>query len=263
MTSPPEKELKGSSCRTPWIVLNLSAKLGNLMRICSNLWIKSESGAFSVQYWSSCRFEPHLNRPLAKKPPPPPPLMLSQRKKAVLQSRSTKQEICHTTKTVLNLSLLMFSEDDCCMFMTMDGAATTGAPPPPPIIIVSTATVATEDTTWRSDLSLQIRKTSRLILKTLLPTPPGPSYKHGMPKCVFLIIWKWRSSTFMSLNHKIIILRKLNICMQERGYIWKLFISECGAMGRGGGQIWQTVLRVEPATVATVTVWLTAVWFGF
>lgn len=38
----------------------------------------------------------------------------------------------------------------------------------------------------------------------------------------------------MSLNHKIIIRGKLNICMQEQGYIWKLFISECGAMGRDG-----------------------------
>lgn len=98
--------------------------------------------------------------------------MSSQKKKIVLQSRPTKQEICHATKNVLNLSLLVFSEDDYCMFMKMDGA-------PPPSIIVNTATVATEDTTWRSDLSLQIRKTSGLILKTLSPTPPGPSYKHG------------------------------------------------------------------------------------
>lgn len=58
--------------------------------------------------------------------------MSSQKKKIVLQSRPTKQEICHAIKNVLILSLLVFSEDDYCMFMKMDGAATTGAPPRPP-----------------------------------------------------------------------------------------------------------------------------------
>lgn len=59
--------------------------------------------------------------------------------------------------------------------------------------------------------------------------------------------------------------RKLKICMQKLGYSWKLFIFECGAVREGVGN-WNpdmTVLCVDPATVATVTVWLTAVWFGF
>lgn len=148
-------------------------------------------------------------------------------------------------------------------------AATTWACPfsPSSLITVSTATAGD----GRRHLAVRSITAAQENLMSHPQDPAAnsswPSNKHGMRKCA---IWKWRLITCLSLNRKILILGKLNICMQEQGYIWKLFISDVSVVQWGTGkkkkkknQIWQTVLCVELATVATVTVWLTAVWFGF